>query len=88
MDKLDESKAAGNGTEEIKDDEAKTREIQWVLVTLQDGRKGMFAGPVLVGKAELTLKPPLISEVVICEPRTLAQPEEPVVVESGTEKKD
>lgn len=50
--------------------------LQHVIVTFADGRRGIFAGPMVVGMAELRLKPPTISEVVICEPRPINPPQE------------
>lgn len=54
----------------------KITHLQHVIVTLGDGRRGIFAGPMLVGMAELRLKPPMITEVVICEPKPIAPPKE------------
>lgn len=65
----------------------KVTHVQAVIVTLADGRRAAFMGPMFVSKAELMLKPPVISEVVICEPRPIKEPkiEE---AKDGTEKKD
>lgn len=43
--------------------------MQVVLVTLSDGRRGAFAGPMLISAAEMTLCPPRIVDVIFSEPR-------------------
>lgn len=55
----------------------KITHLQHIIVTLVDGRRGVFAGPMMVTNAELMLKPPRISEVVICQPRPLEPEKEP-----------
>lgn len=63
--------------EEPKAPEApKITHLQHIIVALADGRRGIFAGPMFVSAAELTLKPPTISEVIICQPRPIEQPKE------------
>jgi hypothetical protein len=43
--------------------------LQYVFITLADGRRGAFAGPELISKAELLLKPPVLVDLVFSEPK-------------------
>jgi hypothetical protein len=43
--------------------------LQYVFITLADGRRGVFAGPELITKAELLLKPPVLVDLVFSEPK-------------------
>lgn len=52
----------------------KVTHTQVVIVSLSDGRRGAFMGPMLVSKGELMLKPPMITDVTICEPRVIEEP--------------
>ena len=63
-------------SEETKKEDPKVTQIQHIIVQFSDGRKGVFAGPAVIGKAELMLKPPIIAEVVICDPRDIVDPTE------------
>lgn len=64
----------------------KITHLQHIIVTLSDGRRGVFAGPMMVTNAELMLKPPRISEVVICQPRPL-EPEKEAPKDGNPETK-
>jgi hypothetical protein len=60
--------------------EAKPRpRLQYVFITLADGRRGVFAGPELISKGELLLKPPVLVDLVFSEPK-----ETPDVDNTGT----
>lgn len=48
--------------------------MQYVFVTLADGRRGAFCGPELIGKAELLLKPPTLVDIVFSEPKEMTAP--------------
>lgn len=48
--------------------------MQYVFVTLADGRRGAFCGPELIGKAELLLKPPVLQDIVFSEPKEYVPP--------------
>ena len=50
-------------------EETKVARMQYVFVTLADGRRGVFMGPELISKAELLLKPPVLADIVFAEPR-------------------
>jgi hypothetical protein len=55
--------------------EAKPRvRMQYVFITLADGRRGAFAGPELITKAELLLKPPVLVDLVFSEPKEVEEP--------------
>jgi hypothetical protein len=56
--------------------------MQYIFITLGDGRRGVFAGPELITKAELLLKPPVLADIVFSEPKEMSQPEEPKEVKS------
>jgi hypothetical protein len=43
--------------------------MQYVFVTLANGKRGVFAGPELISKAELTLCPPRIVDIIFSEPK-------------------
>lgn len=43
--------------------------MQHVVITLADGRKGIFVGPELITAAELKLKPPVLTNIDFSEPR-------------------
>lgn len=43
--------------------------LQYVFITLADGRRGVFAGPELISKGELLLKPPVLVDLVFSEPK-------------------
>jgi len=62
--------------------------MQYVFVTLADGRRGAFAGPELISKAELMLKPPTLVDIVFSEPKDLEQPKPVEEVPSADTKAD
>lgn len=70
------------------EEKPKTPRMQYVFVTLADGRRGAFAGPELIGKAELLLKPPTLVDIVFSEPRDLDQPVQAQEVQSADTKTD
>lgn len=59
--------------EKVENLQQSSNRIQYVGITLLDGRRGVFAGPEFVTKAELMLKPPSIKDVVFSEPRELVR---------------
>ena len=59
--------------------------MQYVFITLADGRRGVFAGPELITKAELLLKPPTLVDLVFSEPKEV---EKPTIVDAEIVKTD
>lgn len=53
--------------------EPKVPKIQYVSVTLADGRKGIFAGPELIANAELLLAPPRLVSIDFSQPMDYPQ---------------
>lgn len=47
----------------------KIPKIQYIFITLADGRRGVFAGPELISEAELKLKPPVLADLIFSEPK-------------------
>ena len=50
--------------------------MQYVFITLADGRRGVFAGPELITKTELLLKPPVLVDLVFSEPKGIEEPKD------------
>lgn len=65
--------------------EKKIPKIQYVSVTLADGRKGVFAGPELIPNAELLLAPPRLVSIDFSQPMDYPKPP---VVEPTVEVKE
>lgn len=55
--------------EEIPKEEKPKISMQYVFITLADGRRGVFAGPTLITKTELLLNPPRLVDLVFSEPK-------------------
>jgi hypothetical protein len=71
----EEQKAAEPEVVEVPKIEEKPRvRMQYVFITLADGRRGAFAGPELITKAELLLKPPVLVDLVFSEPKEVEEP--------------
>lgn len=67
---MEEQKAIEPEIVEEKPKEEKPKiSMQYVFITLADGRRGVFAGPALITKAELLLKPPVLVDLVFSEPK-------------------
>jgi len=49
--------------------EKQNSKVQYLVVRLADGRKGIFIGPELISSGELKLNPPQIAEIVFTEPK-------------------
>lgn len=43
--------------------------MQYVFITLANGKRGVFVGPELISKGELLLSPPRIVDLVFSEPK-------------------
>lgn len=56
-------------TEEAKPKDLKDLFIQYVIIQLGDGRRGIFMGPELISATELKSNPPKIAEIVFLEPK-------------------
>jgi hypothetical protein len=64
----------------VKPEEVKLPAMQHVIITLADGRQGVFAGPELISAVELKLAPPRLVSIDFSEPRKIgliAPQEEP-----------
>jgi len=59
--------------------EKKIPKIQYVSITLHDGRKGIFAGPELISNAELTLSPPRLVSIDFSQPREYPSQPQPEI---------
>lgn len=66
--------------------EVRLPDMQHLIVTLADGRRGVFTGPALVTKAELILSPPRIASLDFSEPKPMSLPE-PIKEEPANENK-
>jgi hypothetical protein len=58
--------------------------LQYVFITLADGRRGVFAGPELITKAEFLLKPPVLVDLVFSEPKETTDVDNAGTVEQKT----
>lgn len=69
----------------------KLPDMQHVIVTFADGRRGVFSGPAIISSAELKLAPPQLVSIDFSDPRPMGiakQPDEksPDVTPSVVEK--
>lgn len=50
----------------------KLPDMQHVIVTFADGRRGVFSGPAIISSAELKLAPPQLVSIDFSDPRPMA----------------
>lgn len=66
----------------------KLPDMQHVIITFADGRRGVFSGPAIISSAELKLAPPQLVSIDFSDPRPMGiakQPDEKPAAEPTPE---